>query len=75
MTKTSTIRSMPSVTNSSEGSASLSNSSKEDDGFQKLHRTLSTTRIVENMSRRVERDPYDIYKHAKILGTGSMVCR
>jgi len=29
-----------------------------------------------NMMRKVcNRDPYDVYKPAKLLGTGSMVCR
>ena len=62
--------SVPDMTNS-ENSAS-SNSSGEG-GNRRLDRKMSSPHLSENIMRKIDRDPYDVYEHAKVLGTGSMV--
>jgi hypothetical protein len=34
---------------------------------------MSTPHLGENISRKIERDPYEVYEHTKVLGSGSMV--
>mmetsp|Transcript_17562 Transcript_17562/g.21453 ORF Transcript_17562/g.21453 Transcript_17562/m.21453 type:complete len:683 (+) Transcript_17562:151-2199(+) len=35
-------------------------------------RSMSSPVLSENIMRRIERDPYEVYEEAKMLGTGSM---
>ncbi len=71
--------SVPSMENS-ENSASSTNSSLDvsanansNSSPRSLARKMSSPHLCENIMRKIERDPYEIYEHAKILGTGSMV--
>ena len=60
---------LPGMVNS--GSESSSNTSFEVSGG--LSSKMSSPSLSENIMRKVERDPYEVYQHAKVLGTGSMV--
>jgi hypothetical protein len=46
------------------------NTQREDD---EIKRNVSIPSLGQNMMRRLQRDPYDIYEPVKVLGTGSMV--
>ena len=73
----SSLRSAPSNVLSEDlsGSGSTTRSSNNEDGanFVGLSRKMSTPHLGENISRKIERDPYEDYEHTKVLGSGSMV--
>ena len=63
---------LPSMVNSDN---SASSNSSEVEYRRSLSRKMSSPHLCENIMRQVERDPYEVYEHAKVLGTGSMVSR
>ena len=50
----------PDITSSDNSSASHNSSS-------------AAPNLIGNITRKVDRDPYEVYEHAKVLGSGSMV--
>ncbi len=58
----------PDMANSDNSSSSGSSYNPKD-----LIRGMSSPHLAENISRKIERDPYEVYEHAKVLGSGSMV--
>jgi calcium-dependent protein kinase len=48
------------------------NDSSEKVSKMHLPKTISSPHLGENIMRKVDRDPYEVYEHAKVLGTGSM---
>jgi hypothetical protein len=61
---------IPSMTYSDNSSCSSGRNQKDS---TTSNIALSTSRLSENIMRKIDRDPYEVYEHAKVLGTGSMV--
>lgn len=70
----STTQRVPDLTNSDSSGSSRHSAMDTTDtmGTTDLSRGMSSPRLAENISRKVERDPYEVYEHAKVLGSGSM---
>ncbi len=64
--------SIPSMT-TSENSEESSSSSNEMFLSKGMSRKMSSPHLTENIMRKIERDPFEVYEYAKVLGTGSMV--